>query len=155
MSPWWGTLESCMSTDCGKCGQRSMRSNNEHTRVSPIVKAVAIPLVIAYAGVMLGMTAVDGHPEVALVIVAGYMARLFMVIKARIAARALGSGAGLQGIYERGIAMLVGFIFLASAMTAAGAALTGRASIDAIIAVGVATGATTAAMVAAVRRGER
>ena len=88
-----------------------MRSNNEHTRVSPIVKAIAIPLVIAYAGFMLGMTAVDGHPEVALVIVAGYVSLLFTGIKARIKANTSGSEAGPPNIYNRCLAMLMGFIF--------------------------------------------
>ena len=143
-----------MSAVCGKRDQRSMHSTHEHARMNPIVKAFAVPLVAAYAGCMLGMTAADGHPEVALVIIAGYVALLVTGIKVRISARALGPGSGLQGIYGRGISMLVGFIFLFSAMTAAGAALTGKLSIDALIAVGVATGAATAAMIVAGHRDE-
>ena len=153
MSPWWGTLESCTSTVCGKYGQRSMHFNHGHTRVSPIVKAVATPLVIAYAGFMLGMTAVDGHPEVALVIVAGYVSLLFTGIKARIKAHTSGTEAGLPSIYSRCIAILLGFIFLTSAMTATWAVLAGKPPIDGFVLVGVATGAATAAMVAARRFG--
>lgn len=130
-----------------------MRSNNEHTRVSPIVKAIAIPLVIAYAGFMLGMTAVDGHPEVALVIVAGYVSLLFTGIKARIKANTSGSEAGPPNIYNRCLAMLMGFIFLTSAMTATWAVLARKLPIDGLVLVGVATGAATAAMVAAWRYG--
>lgn len=124
-----------------------MRSNNEHTRVSPIVKSIAIPLVIAYAGFMLGMTAVDGHPEVALVIVAGYVSLLFTGIRARIKAHTSGSEAGPPNIYNRCLAMLMGFIFLTSAMTATWAVLAGKPPIDGLVLVGVATGAATAAMV--------
>lgn len=121
--------------------------------MNPIVKAFAVPLAVAYAGFMLGMTAVDGNPEVAVLIIAGYVALLFTGIRARIAARAFGPGSGVPGIYGRGIAILVGFIFLTSAMTAAGAVLTRKPSIDALIVLGIGTGAATAAMIVAGRRG--
>ena len=123
--------------------------------MNQLVKAFAVPLVIAYAGFMLGMTAVDGHPEVALVIVAGYVSLLFTGIRTRIVARALGPGSGLSGIYGRCLAMLMGFIFLTSAMTATWAVLAGKPPIDGLVLVGVATGAATAAMVVAGRRAGR
>ncbi len=120
--------------------------------VDPIVKAIGIPLGIAYGGGLLGMTAVDGHPAVAALIAAWYVAMLVVGIKARLAAAAFGKGAGALGGYRRSLALLLGFIFLVAAMMGAYTAMTGRRPIVAFAVLGIAIVACTVLVFVAGRR---